>query len=329
MSFGVIGAGSPLVDYTVAVDEEFLQSSISGSKGGTVHICDREREQIFSKLAGRKIARTPGGAAANTICALGRLGIRSAFCGRIGEDEDGEFFVSELRRSRVAADYIFRSSTGSTGYCLSLVTEDAERTMRSNLGVSTQLGETEFERCDFKNFNWLLCEGYMLQTPEFYTIFDRAKAAGCAVALDFSSPEIAAAIPEKLDELLTEKVDMVLCNDAEAAAFTGCSDPVKNLLTLSGKCRFAAVKLGADGSLIKAGNEPVLEIAPVMHHPAVDTTAAGDHYAAGLFYGLSRNWSWRSCGEFASLLGGTAAAVSGSRVPEELWQEIFRAIDHF
>ena len=92
MSFFLIGAGSPLVDYTAEVDDNFLQEFIPGCKGGTLNISDAERSRIFAAL-GSRILRTPGGAAANTVCALGRLGVDTAFFGKTGIDEDGEYFL--------------------------------------------------------------------------------------------------------------------------------------------------------------------------------------------------------------------------------------------
>ena len=148
MSFFLIGAGSPLVDYTTEVAEEFLKNSVSGCKGGTLNISDAERSRIFAALNGT-VLRTPGGAAANTVCALGRAGVSAAFFGKTGIDEDGEYFRSELKSCGVSPKFLL-SGNGKTGYCVSLVTPDAERTMRSNLGVSTDITPAELENCGYQ-----------------------------------------------------------------------------------------------------------------------------------------------------------------------------------
>lgn len=319
--FRIIGAGSPLVDYSAAVDDEFLFRCVPGCKGGTVHIDHQGREKIFAGLSGKELLRTPGGAAANTISALGKLDVECAFFGKAGVDDDGDFFCQELINSGVSPEYLIRAA-GDTGYCISLVTPDAERTMRSNLGISTALTPAEWEKCDFSEFSWLLSEGYMLQIDSFDRIFDCAHAGNCATALDLSSVEIAARMRNTLPELLQNKIDLVLCNADEAAALTGIDSPEKNAEYLAQKCSIAVVKLGAAGSLIKRAEEPLLQIPPFAPEKVQDTTAAGDHYAAGFFYGIAHGCDLEKCGIFGSLLGGAVTGVKGSRLTPEAWDEV-------
>ena len=324
MSFFLAGAGSPLVDFTAEVNESFLQEFIPGCKGGTLNIDDAGRSRLFTAL-NSKILRTPGGAAANTVCALGRIGINVTFFGKTGNDENGDFFRSELKKSGVSTDWLLNSD-GQTGYCLSLVTPDAERTMRSNLGVSTQISLQELSGCRWQECSWLLTEGYMLQIPGFETVFELAKKAGCSTALDLSSIELARKFGKTLPELLKKSVDLIFCNSDEATALTGVDSPEKNVEYLADLCELAIVKLGAKGSLIKRHGEPSVRIEPYSFGAAIDTTAAGDHYAAGFFYGLARGETLDKCGFYGSVLGGAAAAVPGSRIPEEIWQQVIEII---
>lgn len=324
MSFFLAGAGSPLVDYTAEVEDSFLQEFIPGCKGGTLNIDDAERNRLFTALKS-KILRTPGGAAANTICALGRAGISTAFFGKTGNDEDGIYFRTELKKNGVSTDWLLQSD-GQTGYCISLVTPDAERTMRSNLGVSTQISCQELSGCSWQECSWLLTEGYMLAIPEFEKIFESAKNAGCSTALDLSSIELARKFGKTLPELLKKSVDLIFCNSDEASALTGVDSPEKNVEYLSDLCGMAAVKLGAEGSLVKRRSEPLIRISAYSFGSAVDTTAAGDHYAAGFFYGLARGKTLDKCGFYGSVFGGAAAAVPGSRIPETLWQQVMETV---
>ena len=326
MSFSFIGAGSPLVDYTVAVSDAFLQQYGCKCKGGTEHINAKERAGLFAAFNG-KFLRTPGGAAANTVCALGRLGVKCSFFGKLGNDDDGNFFRDELIKSQVSADELIFVA-GDTGCCISLVTPDAERTMRSDLGVSTMLDEHDFNRCDFGRYDWLLSEGYMLQIPRFETIFSRARQAGCRIALDVSSIEIARNNHNKIIALLASSVNLVFCNELEAAALTGNNDPEYNVAYLSGICGMAVVKLGAAGSLVKAENSGIYRIPAYNFGAAVDTTAAGDHYAAGFFYGLAMQKDLETCGVYGSVLGSAAAAVHGSRITGELWTQVVNIINN-
>ena len=324
MSFFLIGAGSPLVDYTAEVSEEFLKNSVSGCKGGTLNISDAERSRIFAALKGQ-VLRTPGGAAANTVCALGRAGVSAAFFGKTGVDDDGEYFRDELRSCGVSPKFLL-SGGGKTGYCVSLVTPDAERTMRSNLGVSTNIVPAELESCLWQECRWLLTEGYMLAIPGYEVIFELAKKAGCSTALDISSIEIARKSRDTLPELLEKSIDLIFCNADEAAALTGINDPEANVEYLADLCGMAALKMGAAGSLVKRRNEPLCRIEAYSFGEAVDTTAAGDHYAAGFFYGLAGNGSLERCGFCGSVMGGAAAAVPGSRIPQEMWEQVMDII---
>ena len=324
MPFFLTGAGSPLVDYTAEVDESFLQEFVPGCKGGTLNIDDAERSRLFTALK-NNFLRTPGGAAANTVCALGRAGISTAFFGKTGCDNDGEFFRNELKSCGVAPDFL-SASPGNTGYCISLVTPDAERTMRSNLGVSTNITPSELAGCDFKKSSWLLTEGYMLAIPGFEKIFGLAKNAGCRTALDISSIEIASRSRETLPELLKQSVDLIFCNNDEANALTGVDSPERNAEYLADLCGLAVIKLGAEGSLIKQRGKEPIRVEAYNFGAAIDSTAAGDHYAAGFFYGLAGGETLDRCGFYGSVFGGAAVAVPGSRIPEDIWQQVMETI---
>ncbi|MBQ9088812.1 MAG: adenosine kinase [Lentisphaeria bacterium] len=326
MSFGVIGAGSPLVDYTAAVSDCFLQQHLDGCKGGTVHISNSEREVLLRKL-GSTMLRTPGGAAANTIAALGKLHVRTAFIGKLGDDDDGDFFRRSMISSGVSPEYLYTVPGRETGYCLSLVTPDAERTMRSNLGVSTAWTPAEFSPQMFTDHSWLLSEGYMLQIPGFDRIFDAAHAAGCQTALDLSSIEIARAMRDELPSLIENKIDLLLCNADEAAALTGIPSPEENISLLVKLTGTVVIKMGEHGSLIASKTSNIIRVPAIAEAPVIDTTAAGDHYAAGFFFGLSQNAGLELCGQYGAYLGGAIATVSGSRLPEEYWQKFFKKFD--
>ena len=320
MSFFLIGAGSPLVDYTAEVPEAFLKDAVPGCKGGTLNISDADRSRIFAALE-KRILRTPGGAAANTVCALGRAGVTAAFFGKTGLDEDGEYFRNELKKCGVSPDFLL-AGEGKTGYCVSLVTPDAERTMRSNLGVSTEIVRAELENCRWQDCCWLLTEGYMLAIPGFEMIFDLAKDAGCSTALDISSIEIARKSRESLPELLKKSVDLIFCNADEAAALTGISDPDVNAGYLADLCGMAAVKLGAAGSLVKRRGGETVFIEPCSFGPAVDTTAAGDTFTGFFLSEILQHGDATRALRTASVAAGIAVSRKGAEPSIPLMEEV-------
>ena len=320
MPLKILGIGSPLVDYTVPVGGLFIEQNISGDKGGTVHIDRCERKRIFSLLDTSPL-RTPGGSAANTIYALARLGGNTAFCGKLGDDEDGSYFKSEMHAAGVAIDEVITVPGNGTGYCISLVTPDAERTMRSDLGVSTKLTAAEFQRCCPEKFDWIHFEGYTMELPEFPEFLRIAKSAGCRISFDLASFELAAKYRQLLYKTLPDCIDLLFANVEESSALSG-TGTISELLAQAGKLApLAVIKDGAKGSYIMSDGNSVCHIPAVkISSPAVDTTGAGDFYSAGFLYALSMGASPEICGKCASIPAGEIVQHAGSRPPENVWQ---------
>ncbi len=316
----LLGVGSPLVDYSAAVSEEFLSEHISGSKGGTQNISDTGKEQILRHISS-PVFKVAGGAAANTVMAAAELGVTTSLFGKTGNDENSVFFREAMNGSGASAADLLISETMPTGYCLTLVTPDAERTMRSNLGASLDVSPQDAENFDFSRFQWVLAEGYFIDTGFFEAVLESAKAAGCKVAVDLCSFELAGKYRERFIRLLTRYADLLFANFDEAAALTeeknsaGIMGCLKNILPA------AALKLGSDGSMVYAdGKCHTVPAAPVKR--VLDTTAAGDYYAAGFFYGVSRNMPWEKCGRAGSLAAAEIVAHTGTKLKQERWDKL-------
>ena len=319
MSFRLLGIGSPLIDRSARVPEEFL-ATVGGGKGGTRHVTGTELAALLRKLP-RAVHTVAGGAAANTMMAAAELGLSSALLGKLGADEDGAFFRRSLLTSGADDSELRTDPEAGTGCCLVLITPDAERTMRSDLGASTRLTAEETAQCDFSRYDWVLFEGYFVNAGYFEPTLRIAREAGARVAVDLCSCELAARERERFTTLLERYADLVFANRDEAEALTGLSDPEAIASKICGGRRTAAVKLGACGSLV-ATPDGMTAVPPAPVKQAVDTTAAGDFYAAGFFYGLSKGLPPEKCGYAGSLTAAAIVQRTGTKLDREEWKQL-------
>ena len=168
-------------------------------------------------------------------------------------------------------------------------------------------------------------EGYLVFNQELIKAgTEMAKSLGLKVAIDLASFNVVEANLEFLKDLIANSVDIVFANEEEAKSFTG-KEPVEALNEISEMCELAIVKVGKDGSMIKRGNEVVhVGIIPAK---ALDTTGAGDSYAAGFFYGLTNGYSLENCGKIAALISGKVVEVMGANLPDEQWNDVKKEIN--
>lgn len=318
--FRCLGVGSPLVDLLARVPESFI-SSIPGEKGGMVMVDAGEQQNLIGQVTGN-VATAPGGSAGNTIFGLAHLGIPCAMLGKLGKDRYGSFYRNRLEELGGSGHAFFSTEKEPTGTCLSLITPDGERTMRSNLAASLLLEESEVGSLDFTEFDVVYIEGYMLFNPSFRTILRCAKEAGCFIGFDLASFEVVRAFREELPLLLAEYVDIIVANEEEAAELSGgllsCDEMLGELASL---CRIAVIKRGRNGAMVQCGAEKYSVPAEVVEKP-LDTTGAGDLWAAGFLYGLFTGHPLEESARFGSVTAGEVVKVTGSEMPESVWQRI-------
>ena len=325
MAWKILGVGSPLVDLLINVDDTFLKEHVSGAKGGMEMVAPEVIESLTAAYA-QAPCQAPGGSAGNTIFALSKMGIECAMLGKLGADSAGDFYRQQFRNNGGSDKYFIETSAAPTGKCLSIVTPDAERTMRSALGASLLLEKEEIEKVDFTPFDLVYIEGYMLFSPVFDTLIQRAKAAGCRIGFDLASFEVAGIFKEKLlNEILPSYVDLIFANEEEGAALLGKMPPEEMAEKLSAICETAVVKSGIRGSVAVRGKEKAHIPAFAVKNP-VDTTAAGDLYAAGFIRGLAAGAPLSKCGTIGSRISGEVVKVMGSVLGKEAWEKVFEEI---
>ena len=314
MSFKFLGVGSPLLDILLPVDEAFLAAHVPGSKGGMEPLSSDGIDLIINS-GNTKPLILPGGAAGNTVFALSQMGVDARLFGKIATDERAGIYRRFCRECQVGTDCLCVSDSGSTGCCLVLITPDAERTMRSDLGVSLELTLPELAKADFSRYDAVLTEGFMAYSRIFPELLHRIKASGSYLALDLSSFEVVKQFYCQLDDLVFKYVDLLIANQDEAEAFTGCREPEEIFAELQKRgIRDAVIKCGKNGAYLQVSGErchvPALPVSPV-----VDTTAAGDLWCAGYFYGRSDNRSLEECGRLGSAFASEVIRQTGSLLP--------------
>ena len=221
---------------------------------------------------------------------------------------------------------IFRGRERS-GKCVSLISADGERTMVTHLGAALELSAGGIEPSIFEGYDCLYVEGYLVQNHDLILKAARtAKKCGLKVAIDLASFNIVAENLEFLRGLVSEHVDIVFANEDEAKTFTCEAEPLNALQAISQMCELAVVKIGTKGALIKQGEE-VVHVGIMAAAKRVDTTGAGDFYAAGFLAGLCDGLSLRQCGTIGAITAGKVIEVVGTTFGEEAWADIHRLVN--
>lgn len=315
----LVGVGSPLVDLVLTVDDDFLTSEVGGAKGG-MEMVEADTITKLIKKSRRQPVRAAGGAASNTTVGCANLGIRTAFIGSCGSDDLAAYYREALT-SQGCEPRLVEHAALPTGQVLSLVTPDAQRTMRTCLGAAVALDPALFTASTFAGVKVVMLEGYTLFNHDLTRAIARAaKAAGAELALDLASFEVVKANRSVLEELLSGQADIVFANEDEAAAWSGGS-PEQALNELASRTRIAVVKLGKDGAWIAQGGERVrVGVEPVEQ--VVDTTGAGDNWAAGFLAGHLRGLPLAQSGRLGALCGAAVVQVMGAQIPAATWARI-------
>lgn len=314
--YDLTGIGSALLDFMVEVDDDFLLSL--GLKKGEMHLIDAERSrEIFNLIKGRKIHVAPGGSSANTIAGMAMIGGRSAFIGRVADDEYGKIYINETVKAGVKSFIV--AAGGMTGHAITFITPDSERTFATHLGAAVELSADEIDYSVIENSTILHLEGYLFEPENLrevcYRSMKKAKESGALVSVDLADPALIGRIKGHFVDVLEKYADIIFVNEEEAAAFTGFRDR-SAIEVLSGYSSIAAVKLGARGSLIKS--EGVLVNIDAVKTEVVNTNGAGDMYAAGLLYGIVSGKSIELSGKIASYVASLAVASAGARVETKI-----------
>lgn len=317
----ILGLGNALIDVLATLKDDTLLDELVLPKGSMQLIDDTKLQQINERFSQMETHMATGGAAGNTIKALASLGASTGFIGKVGNDRYGEFYRKNLQKHGIE-ERLLTSSELPSGVASTFISPDGERTFGTYLGAASTLRAEDLTLDMFKGYTYLLIEGYLVQDHDMILrAIKLAKEAGLQVCLDMASYNIVEGDLEFFSLLINKYVDIVFANEEEARAFTGKENPEEALEQIGKRCSIAIVKVGADGSHIRKGTEEIkVDAMPV--NKVLDTTGAGDYFAAGFLYGLTCGYSLEKCAKIGSVLSGNVIQVVGTTVSKECWDEI-------
>ena len=320
----VIGIGNALTDMLVNLRSDQVLEKFDLPRGSMSLVNSEQQKEISKSVSGLPYTLSLGGSADNTIRAMARLGCKVGFIGKVGRDSTGDFFESALENLGIQP-FILRGKERS-GKCVSLVSPDGERTLVTHLGAAVEMKAEDLKPEIFDGYDCLYVEGYLVQDHNLIRGAIRmAKELGLKVAIDLASFNVVEENLDFLREVISEYVDIVFANEDEARAFSGEEEPVNALQYISTMCDLVIVKIGMRGALIKQGSE-VSHVGIMAAAKRVDTTGAGDFYAAGFLAGMCEGLSLRQCGTIGAITAGKVIEIVGTTPTEEAWDDVARLV---
>jgi len=311
--FDVVGIGNAIVDVLVQADDDLLDN-FELTKGTMALVDEHQAETLYASVGPG--LETSGGSAANTLAGVAQLGGRAGFIGRVRDDQLGGIFAHDIRSVGARFDTPAATTGPSTARCLILVTPDAQRTMCTYLGASLGLDPADLDLDLVAQTKVLYLEGYLWDSEEakaaFIAAAEVARAHGGEVALSLSDAFCVERHRDSFQELVDGHVDILFANEMEITALYKANSFEEAADQVRGRCKVAALTRSELGSVILNGSG-THSIEPFQLGPLVDTTGAGDLYAAGFLHGYTQGQGLDACGRLGSLCAGQVVTQLGPR----------------
>lgn len=325
MHYDVYGVGNALVDIQAPVADELLVR-LGYPKGAMTLVDEATQTRVLAALDGAPVTRCAGGSAANTVMAVADFGGRAAYSGKTASDGIGQFFLRDMREMGVTIDVPARE--GQSGTCVVLITNDAQRTMLTHLGVSATLGPDDIDEAAIRAAKYVYVEGYLFagdstRQAALKTI-EVAKKNGVKVAFTVSDPFLINLFRDEFWRLIEGPIDLLFCNLEEARSLTGKHHAIECAHEIHRHAENVALTLGKDGSILMHAGEAI----PIEGVPteAIDTTGAGDMYAGAVLYGITNGLTWKQAGHLASHAAARIVAQLGARLKRRFTREEIAAL---
>lgn len=317
MGYHIYGIGNALVDKEFEVSDEFFAEA--GIQKGVMTLIDAEQqEQLLQQLLNTHPLkkRACGGSAANTIIGASYFGAKTFYTCNVANDEAGDFYVQDLTNAGVDTNMHGDRDNGVTGKCLVMITPDAERTMNTYLGITSDLHAKHINEDALAQSEYVYIEGYLVTSDTSRAaaiqVRELARRHGVKVAMTFSDPAMVQFFKDGLLEMLGDGVDLLFCNEQEARLMAGSDNLVDAIAGLKKIAQTFAVTLGSKGAIAFDG-KTLHNIAP-HQVTAVDSNGAGDMFAGAFLYAITHGYDFATAGRLASAASAQVVSQFGPRL---------------
>ncbi len=327
--YDVCAIGNALVDYEIEVEDQFF--SENEVEKGLMTLVDEDRQSdLLTKVEGKVKKKQGGGSAANTIFGLAEFGGKGFYTCKVANDVDGTLYTNDLIKAGIESNLNLENLyEGTTGKCLVMVSPDAERTMNTFLGITTDFSENELDEEAIKNAEYLFMEGFLVSSPTGLEAMKKAKQIALEnnvkVSLTFSDPSMVKYFGDQMKEIVGKGVDLLFCNIEEAELFAGVEGLEEAKEAIGKVAKEFVITKGKDGAVVFDGTA-YHEIQP-FPTKAVDATGAGDMFAGAFLYGINHGRTHAEAGKLASAASSAVVSKYGPRLNQNHIKDILNQID--
>ncbi|HKK47079.1 MAG TPA: adenosine kinase [Balneolaceae bacterium] len=325
--YHVYGIGNALVDIEYRVDENFLKKH-KVNKGVMTLVDEETQSRLMDAIDHHEADFKPGGSAANTIFAVSQFGGKAFYSCKVADDRFGDAYLKDMSEAGIDTNYERQQQEkGITGKCLVMITDDAERTMNSFLGITSTLSTKEVDEIAIRESEYVYIEGYLVAAETGRAAMKETKQIAqnnnTKIALTLSDPSIVEGFHDHFVDIIGASVDLLFCNEHEAKIYTGKDDLMEAREMLKKDARRFVITQGKNGAMIYDG-DTFIDIEPYDVN-AVDTNGAGDMYAGAFLYGITNGLGYAGAGKLASLAGSKVVSQYGPRLK---WHEVQDILHH-
>ncbi|MDO4896149.1 MAG: adenosine kinase [Moraxella sp.] len=318
--YDLVAIGNALLDTEFKLSDNILTQTTL-TKGNMTLADTKEQTVLFDILNTHGLIPTKqagGGSAGNTVACFSALGGASFYQCRVGDDERGKFYLSDMADMGVTINGTKALTNGTTGSCVVLVTDDGERTMQTNLAVSAEIDESNVDFNALNGAKYLYLEGYLAMTPSVQSAITKlcqiAKAQGIKIVVSFADPAVVKFAKDGVLAWLSGGVDMIFCNMDEAKLFADTDDDTQAVHALLNHAKLVVITNGAKPTTV--ADKDGIHLYDVPSADVVDTNGAGDNFAGAFLYALSQGANYETCVALAGAVASRVVGQFGARLPK-------------
>lgn len=328
--YNVYGIGNALVDLEFKVSSSFFEQH--KIKPGVMTLVDEETQfQLIDAISDKETIKQSGGSAANTVIAVSQFGGNAFYSCKVADDEFGHFYLKDMEDAGIDTNFNRQDpEEGITGKCLVMITENAERTLNTYLGITSELSVQEVDEQAIRNSQYVYLEGYLVTSENGVEALKHAKdiaeQSDVKTAFTLSDPAVVDAFKDRFDDVIGASVDLLFCNEEEAKMYTGTDDLESAREALKKEAKRFVITQGKNGAMIYDG-DTFIDIEPYEVH-AVDSNGAGDMFAGAFLYGITHGMGFAAAAKLASLACSKIVSQYGPRLEWHQAQKVLNSLSN-